>query len=123
MQYGQLHHVEYYVNDLEKTKSFWGWFLSLMDYTEFQKWPDGISYAHTNGTYLVFVQVLREFVSIANNRQAAGLNHIAFKGRDETSLLVLEKELRSRNDVHVLKVADDALCFEDSNGFAVEIFL
>lgn len=123
MEFGQLHHVEYYVNDLEKTKDFWGWFLSLMDYSEFQKWPDGISYAHRNGTYLVFVRVLPEFLSVANNRQAAGLNHIAFKGKDAAGLLHFEQLLRARSDVRVLKVVDDALCFEDPNGFAVEIFL
>ena len=121
MEFGQLHHVEYFVNDLPRTKKFWGWFLPKMGYTEYQVFDSGISWAHKNKTYLVFVQVEPEYIQIDNNRQAAGLNHIAFQGGSAAELKQLIQEL-SGKDVKILKQADDYLCFEDSNKFAVEIF-
>jgi catechol 2,3-dioxygenase-like lactoylglutathione lyase family enzyme len=30
MEFGQLHHIEYYVKDLKRSIDFWGWFLSEM---------------------------------------------------------------------------------------------
>lgn len=122
MQFGQLHHVEYYVNDLETTKEFWGWFLSKLAFTEFQKWEDGISYAHANGTYLVFVRVTPEFQAIANNRRAAGLNHIAFQGKDEASLVEFASSLSARG-IKIIIQKEYMICFEDPNRFAVEIFV
>ena len=71
MEYGQLHHVEYYVNDLNRTKEFWGWFLPKMGYTEYQNFDSGISYAHGNKTYLVFVQVEPNHVQFENNKPRA----------------------------------------------------
>lgn len=34
MEFGQVHHVEYYVNDLEKSNQFWNWFLQKLGYTD-----------------------------------------------------------------------------------------
>ena len=52
-----------------------------------------------------------------------GLNYIAFKGRDRgLDRLRLIEQLSERR-IKILKIGDDALCFEDPNGFAVEIFL
>ena len=41
---GRLHHIELYVSDLEKSKMFWHWLLSELNYTLFQEWKDGVSY-------------------------------------------------------------------------------
>lgn len=122
MEFGQLHHVEYYVNDLKKTVELWGWFLSEMGYSEFQKWESGISWVHTNGTYLVFVQVETEFLRFTNNRQASGLNHICFKGKSSEHLIRLVEGLKNRS-ARILLQREDRICFEDSNLFAVEVYL
>lgn len=121
MQFGQLHHVEYYVNDLPRTKVFWGWFLGKFGYKEYQRWNTGISWAHPTGTYLVFVEVEPDHRTTINNRQAAGLNHIALQGGSNESLLDIATELQQR-EIRILTQRPDALCFEDPNGFAVEIF-
>ena len=121
MEFGQIHHVEYYVNDLSTTKNFWGWFLEKFDYVEYQKWDTGISYAHKNKTYIVFVEVEAKYRELVNNRQAAGLNHIAFKGRDQNSLRELVQELQQMN-IKIQTQRDDAICFIDPNNFAVEVF-
>ena len=122
MDFGQLHHVEYYVNNLQRSNEFWGWFLPPMGYKEYQKWNSGISFAHKNGTYLVFVQVEPEHLTFVNNRQAQGLNHISFQGSTLAHLEALVEELKSRQ-IKILKFDDQHLCFEDPNQFAVEIFL
>ena len=122
MELGQLHHVEYYVNDLARTKEFWGWFLPKLGYVEYQKWATGISYAHKNKTYLVFVQVEPAHADFANNRHASGLNHIAFQGGTRKALDDLIVELENRQ-IKILTNSDRAICFEDPNNFAVEIFV
>lgn len=52
MKFGQLHHIEYYVRDLDKAKEFWGWFLPLFGYEEYQKWAQCISWRHETGNDL-----------------------------------------------------------------------
>jgi catechol 2,3-dioxygenase-like lactoylglutathione lyase family enzyme len=122
MEFGQLHHVEYYVADLELSNKFWSWFLASMGYSEYQKWNEGISFAHPNGTYLVFVQVLPEYLDIVNNRQASGLNHIAFKGGSVNFLNDLNVKLLS-SGIHIQTRDDHHICFIDPNNFAVEVFI
>lgn len=50
MQFGQIHHVEYYVNDLTRSNTFWDWFLPLLNYSVMSKWNGGVSWKHDNGT-------------------------------------------------------------------------
>lgn len=121
MEFGQLHHVEYYVNDLKRSNEFWSWFLPTMGYSKFQEFAEGISWAHNNGTYLVFVQVEEQFLNAKNTRQGNGLNHIAFMGKSTAHLDELQIELELRK-IKILKRRDDYLCFEDPNDFAVEVY-
>ncbi|NOT78932.1 MAG: hypothetical protein HOP07_08000 [Bacteriovoracaceae bacterium] len=121
MEYGQIHHVEYYVNDLASSNEFWSWFSPILGYKEFQKWEEGISYLHNNGTYIVFVQVLDKYLSHENNRQGNGLNHIAFMGGTDDQLNELVIQLEKRN-IKILKRLESYLCFEDPNKFAIEIY-
>ena len=76
---------------------------------------------HKNGTYIVFVQMEPESLSIRNNRQGAGLNHIAFKIKSQAQLSEIKAELERRK-VSIFLTDDEHICFEDPNGFAVEIF-
>ena len=62
MEYGQVHHIEYYVNNLESAQSFWGAFLSELNYKLVAEFGDGMSWGHPNGTYLVFVQVRSQYL-------------------------------------------------------------
>ncbi|HEY8270580.1 MAG TPA: hypothetical protein VIG33_06795, partial [Pseudobdellovibrionaceae bacterium] len=75
-----------------------------------------------NKTYLVFVQVESPYLQVVNNRQASGLNHIAFQGVSLSHLNELEKDLNKR-DIKILKKDERHICFEDPNKFAVEIFI
>ena len=93
-----------------------------LGYEKYQEFPGGISWRHQTGTYLCFVEVADAHKSAQNNRQGAGLNHLAFCGRDEAHLDELEVELRNR-EVKILKKNDYHICFEDPDGFAIEVFL
>lgn len=120
-EFGQVHHIEYYVDDLSRSNAFWNWFMPVMGYSKSSEWDGGVSWSHSNGTYLVFVQVENRFLNSKNTRQGNGLNHIAFMGRSISELDQLQKELE-RREVKILKRKNEYLCFEDPNLFAVEVY-
>ena len=122
MEFGQLHHIEYYVKNLSLSNVFWNWFMPFMGYVEYQKWDGGISWKHASGTYIVFVQVEPAFLDINNNRQANGLNHIALFGKDINHFHALQSELKQRN-IKILILKEKYICFEDPNNFAVELYI
>lgn len=121
MAFGQLHHLEYYVNDLHRSNEFWAWFMPMMGYSKYQEFSGGISWAHENGTYIVFVQVNDKYLNVNNSRQGNGLNHIALMGKSNSHLDELQAELVRRN-IKILKRREDYLWFEDPNDLAVEIY-
>lgn len=121
MQFGQIHHLEYYVLDLAATRAFWGWFLSEMGYEPYQNWPNGFSYRHPNGTYICFVLTTDESSSIKNNRQGPGLNHLALQGRNTAHLEQLKLGAIDRG-ARILFTREGYLCFEELNLLAVEIY-
>ena len=120
-EFGQVHHIEYYVDNLQRSNSFWNWFMQVMGYSKSSEWEEGVSWSHSNGTYLVFVQVEKKFLNSSNTRHGNGLNHIAFRGGSLSELDLLQKELESR-EIKILKRKENYLCFEDPNLFAVEVY-
>ncbi len=121
MDFGQVHHIEYYVHDLSKSNQFWSWFLAELGYQKTSESKTHVSWAHSGGTYLVFVQVSDEYQNSRNSRQANGLNHIAFMGGTAGQLDELQAQLGLRN-IRILKRDGNYLCFEDPNEFAVEVY-
>ena len=77
MSKGFIHHIEINVSDLERTVTFWSWFLEELGYQPFQKWDGGRSW-RIDDLYLVFVQAERRFLEIPFHRGRVGLNHLAF---------------------------------------------
>ena len=122
MDFGQLHHIEYYVKDLSRSNIFWNWFMPFMGYVEYQNWNGGISWRHTSGTYIVFVQVQPDSLGLNNNRQGNGLNHIALYGKNIEHFNELQAELKNRG-IKILTLKEKFICFEDPNEFAVEIYI
>lgn len=122
MKPGQVHHIEYYVKDLQRSNEFWSWFLPELGYIKLSEFNGGISWAHQNGTYLVFVQVAPEHLAQNNNRQGSGLNHIAFQGKSREQVLGLKEALKARG-IRITFEDDSQICFEDPNDFAVEVYV
>ncbi len=122
MKSGQVHHIEYYVQDIAKTKEFWGWFLQELGYKHEYDFSNGFTYSHQSGTYFTFVEIDPELKSFKNNRNASGLNHIAFYVESPEKLKTVESGLVKRGAL-LLKSDDKHICFEELNSFAVEVFL
>lgn len=121
MQFGQVHHIEYYVDDLKKSNEFWDWFMPKMNHKKIGEFDGGVSWGHPIGTYFCFVQVEPEHLDLKNSRQGNGLNHIAFQGGTLEELDLLQKEIEQKG-IKILKRDGDYLLFEDPNKFAVEIY-
>lgn len=125
---GRLHHVELYVSDLNRSKSFWGWFLPQLGYREYQVWDKGVSYI-LDSTYIVFVQTEERFKDITYHRCRTGLNHLAFHASGREEIDRITEQLRARG-VTILYVdehphaggADSyAVFFEDPDRIKVEV--
>jgi catechol 2,3-dioxygenase-like lactoylglutathione lyase family enzyme len=128
VQEGQLHHVEIYLADLEKSRSFWDWFLPELGYKVFQQWDLGISYI-LGQTYLVFVQADADQQTKVFNRRQPGLNHLAFYVEDKIRLDELCQCVKDRGlrllytDLYPHAGGRDqfALYFEEPDGLKIEL--
>jgi len=125
---GQLHHVELYVSDLERSLAFWGWFLGELGYEIYQLWDDGISWK-LEQTYLVLVQTAERYQSPPYHRCRTGLNHLAFHAHSREQVDLISAELERRGipilyrDRHPFAGGPDhyAVFFEDPDRIKVEL--
>jgi catechol 2,3-dioxygenase-like lactoylglutathione lyase family enzyme len=92
---GQLHHLELYVSDLQKSSEFWEWLLTELGYTRYQQWDRGVSWKRRD-LYIVLVQTAPEHLDIPFHRQRSGLNHLAFHARSRRQVDDITRELRHR---------------------------
>jgi catechol 2,3-dioxygenase-like lactoylglutathione lyase family enzyme len=123
-----LHHVEIYVSNLEKTVSFWNWFLTDLGYEPYQKWDNGRSWKFGE-TYLVFVQAEERHMDIPYHRSRVGLNHLAFHATSREHVDKLTKKLSEKGirvlyqDKHPYAGGPDyyAVFFEDPDRIKVEV--
>jgi catechol 2,3-dioxygenase-like lactoylglutathione lyase family enzyme len=119
-----LHHLEFYVSHLERSREFWGWLLQRLGYARYQEWPQGFSFKFGD-TYLVFVQVEDHYNDRPYHRKRVGLNHLAFQAPSTQAVDELAIELRQRG-VEILynsPIADGehyAVFFEDPDRMKVE---
>lgn len=128
MAIGQLHHVELYVSDLDRSVQFWGWLLEELGYTSYQKWDDGQSFK-LGETYLVFVQTEERFMNREYHRCRVGLNHLAFHAASRKHVDELTQKLRENEipilyeDRHPFAGGEDyyAVYFEDPDRIKVEV--
>ena len=125
---GILHHIEFYVSDLEKSKKFWEWLLTELGYKKYQEWNNGISFK-LEDTYLVFVQTEDKYQDIKYHRKRTGLNHIAFHVDNREQIDYFTLKLKERGvsvlyeEKHPFAGGDDhcAIYFEDPDRIKVEL--
>jgi catechol 2,3-dioxygenase-like lactoylglutathione lyase family enzyme len=73
-----IHHFEYNVSDLKKSRKFYDRFLAPLGWRRFMTHADVVGY--TDGLVKLFlVQVERRFAARKFHRKQIGLNHIAFR--------------------------------------------
>ncbi|BCB04057.1 VOC family protein [Bacillus sp. KH172YL63] len=127
MPEGLLHHVEIYVSNLEKSTSFWSWFLKDLGYESFQKWDQGYSWK-LGDTYLVFVQTEEQHLDVPYHRCRTGLNHLAFHAASRERVDEMTDKLKEKNvkilyeDKHPFAGGENyyAVFFEDPDRIKVE---
>ncbi|UTC75091.1 VOC family protein [Treponema sp. OMZ 792] len=125
-----MHHIEIYVSNLDKSKEFYSWILSILGFKLFQEWEDGFSYKK-DGFYIVFVQAKEKYLIRGYNRCSIGLNHLAFRCHSKDEIDQIRKLLIQRN---IVLLYDNkypnaggnehyAVYFEDPDRIKIEICL
>ncbi|WP_049894053.1 VOC family protein [Salinarchaeum sp. Harcht-Bsk1] len=122
---GQLHHVELYASDLDASADFWGWLLGELGHEPKDDWDGGRSWV--NGpTYVVLIEAEDE--EPAYDRNAPGLNHLAFHAGSREQVDRIIEGVRERSDASVLYPDQHphaggyyALYCEDPEGIKVEV--
>ncbi len=123
-----LHHVDLWVEDLDRAAASWGWLLGELGWTEFQTWEGGRSWAHPDGTYLG-VEQSPDLAPGRHDRLRAGLNHLALTTTDRPALDAVRaaagqhrwRELFADRYPHAGGPEHTALFLEDEQGFEVEV--
>jgi catechol 2,3-dioxygenase-like lactoylglutathione lyase family enzyme len=77
---GTIHHLEFWVPDLDRAVASWGWLLDELGYEPFGAWPGGRSW-RAGDTYIVLEQSPDRTAS-RHDRCRPGLNHLAFHVAD-----------------------------------------
>jgi catechol 2,3-dioxygenase-like lactoylglutathione lyase family enzyme len=70
-----VHHLELWVPDLAEAERAWGWLLTELGWTEYQRWQHGVSWK-LGSTYLV-VEDSPDRQGDKHDRRRPGLNHVA----------------------------------------------
>lgn len=125
---GKIHHVEIYCSQLEKSSSFWGWFLNELGYKQYQMWQSGISFK-LGASYIVFVQADEKHLKDGFHRCRPGLNHLAFHASSPRHVDELTSKLKDRGitilyeDKHPHAGGPDSygVYFEDPERIKVEV--
>lgn len=104
---GGLHHVELYAADLDAAVDFWDWLLGELGYETKSDWDAGRSWIR-GPTYVVLVQAGE--TDHPFDRDAPGLNHLAFHAASRERVDALTEGVRARDDASVL--------FEDQHPYA-----
>ncbi|WP_109471780.1 VOC family protein [Ornithinimicrobium cavernae] len=123
-----LHHVDLWVDDLDRAEAQWGWLLGRLGWSPHQGWGTGRSWIHPDGTYLGLEQS-PDLVPGGHDRHRAGLNHLALTCADRAALDSLRSaagehgwhELFGDRYPHAGGTEHTALFLEDGQGFEVEI--
>jgi catechol 2,3-dioxygenase-like lactoylglutathione lyase family enzyme len=80
-----LHHLEIWVADLPAAERSWGWLLARLGYEVRDRWPDGVSWSHGAGPYVV-VESGPDVSPGRHDRLRPGLNHLALWGGSRSEL-------------------------------------
>ena len=96
---GRLHHLELAASDLDAALPFWDWFLTELGYERKNDWENGRSWI-AGPTYVVVKQAGESDDPF--DRDAPGLDHVAFHAASRTQVDELTATIRQRDDAELL---------------------
>jgi catechol 2,3-dioxygenase-like lactoylglutathione lyase family enzyme len=118
---GLIHHLEFYVSDLQETLAFWSWLFAELGYKKYQEWDKGQSWKLGN-TYIGFLETEKDYKEPSFHRKRTGLNHIAFTvSQDDLEAIktkLIEKEIALLYEDQNIT---DAIFFEDPDRIKIEL--
>ncbi len=124
---GTIHHLEFWVPDLDRAVASWGWLLDELGYKPFGDWPGGRSW-RAGQTYIVLEQS-PDRTAGRHDRCRPGLNHLAFHVADQAQveklvavapsngwrLMFADRHPHAGGDAHY------AAYLENADGFEAEL--
>lgn len=124
-----VHHVELWTDDLAAVQPSFDWLLTELGWAADHDpdWPDGATWRHASGVYLVLEQ--SPAVTGPHDRMRAGLNHLALRVSSRSGLDRLRagcaehgwSELFAGDYPHAGGPEHVALFVENAQGFEIEI--
>ena len=127
MTHGALHHVELWVPDVTRAEATIGWLLKELGWSEFQRWPAGISW-RLGPTYVV-VERSPAMADGPHERTRPGLNHLALHVTGSEAVDVLTRNaldhgwslMFADRHPHAGGPGHYAAYLENDDGFEVEL--
>lgn len=125
--HGLLHHVELWVPDLARAEKSLGWLLGRLGWSEFQRWPDGVSW-RLGATYVV-AECSPALTSREHDRCRPGLNHLALHVATEALVDELAADAQDHGWRHLFEekyphaggTEHYAAYLENEDGFEAEL--
>ncbi|MGX7420179.1 VOC family protein [Carnobacterium gallinarum] len=123
-----LHHIDIYVQNLDKQTEFWSWFLTELGYQQFQKWETGISWKKGDFYYVISVGD-SQLIAEPYQKGRIGLNHLAFATEKRQTVDALSLQVEAHGGT-ILYATDYpyaggskhyALYFNDPEGMKMEL--
>ncbi|RXJ72840.1 hypothetical protein CS022_13375 [Veronia nyctiphanis] len=122
-----IKYLEVHVDDIEKSRIFWSWFLDEVGYCPNAQWDKGFSY-NLGECYLSFVQAANLESPEVFHPTLKDLKHIPFGASSANDVELMAQALTSRGvALNKLQQPDESalhaehcLWFTDLNGLSVE---
>jgi catechol 2,3-dioxygenase-like lactoylglutathione lyase family enzyme len=118
---GIIHHIEFYVSNLQETLTFWAWLFAELGYKKYQEWEKGQSWKLGN-TYIGFLETEEKYKEPAFHRKRTGLNHLAFTVSQEKLDAIKVKLVDQGIELlYEEQKITDAIFFEDPDRIKIEL--
>jgi catechol 2,3-dioxygenase-like lactoylglutathione lyase family enzyme len=122
-----LHHLFFWVPDLERAEESWQWLLGELGY-ELDRTVDQILvFRHPKGPTVALEQSADMVPGMLYSRMRPGLNHLAFRVESPAALAAVAKSAPEHGwsslptDRHPIAPGAEVVYLEDRDGFEVEL--
>ena len=122
-----LHHLVFWVPDLERAEESWDWLLGQLGYTRDRAIDPILVFRHPEGFAIALEQSSDMVPGMLYSRMRPGLNHMAFRVDSPDTLAAVVKGAEEHGwsplptDRHPIAPGAEVIYLEDRDGFEVEL--